>query len=194
MQTSTFLQTQIVWILIGLIIVGLIASVIFSTPKGKSFLYSTIMQIPVFGDLTKSYRLIKFARYMKLMVGAGLNYVETFRLMREIMEAPLYKEMSTHVLHGLEQGESIFSRMEDFTDILPRDVLVLLKVGEETATLKESLDNVVDMYSEELELKIRSISKVIEPIMIIFVGGIVGMIAISVFGIIGSVLDALPSI
>lgn len=83
--------------------------------------------------------------------------------------------------------------MEDYTDIIPRDVLVLLKVGEETATLKESLDNIVTMYTEDLEIQIRSMSKVIEPVMIVLVGGVIGMVAMSVFGIIGSVMDALPS-
>ncbi|USN57400.1 MAG: type II secretion system F family protein [Candidatus Peribacteria bacterium] len=83
--------------------------------------------------------------------------------------------------------------MEDYTDIIPRDVLVLLKVGEETATLKDSLDNIVTMYSEDLEIQIRSMSKVIEPVMIVVMGGVIGLVAVSIFGIIGNVMDALPS-
>ena len=83
--------------------------------------------------------------------------------------------------------------MSQYPHIIPADVLVLLKVGEETATLKESLQNIIEMYSEDLESKIGTISKVIEPVMIIFVGGVIGLVALSVFGIIGNVLDALPT-
>ncbi|USN57399.1 MAG: hypothetical protein H6766_02950 [Candidatus Peribacteria bacterium] len=56
------------------------------------------MELPVFGKITKNYQLIKFARYMKLMVASGLNYVDIFRLEKEIMSVPLYQEMTDHVL------------------------------------------------------------------------------------------------
>lgn len=193
MNFSTFLSHNLVRILISIALVILIGSLIISTPKGKDTMYSIVMELPVFGKITKNYQLIKFARYMKLMVASGLNYVDIFRLEKEIMSVPLYQEMAHHVLHGLQQGKTIFDGMEDYTDIIPRDVLVLLKVGEETATLKDSLDNIVTMYSEDLEIQIRSMSKVIEPVMIVVVGGVIGLVAISVFGIIGNVMDALPT-
>jgi type IV pilus assembly protein PilC len=59
--------------------------------------------------------------------------------------------------------------MKDYDDLIPSDVLVLLKVGEETATLKESLDNIVEMYEEELNNLINNVSKVIEPVLIVVV-------------------------
>lgn len=193
MGFSSFLQHNIWWIIVGVAIIVIATMIITSTPKGKHALYSTIMEIPVFGTITKNYQLIKFARYMKLMIASGLNYVDIFRLEKEIMTVPVYQEMAHHTLMGLQQGKTMFDGMEDYTDIIPRDVLVLLKVGEETATLEESLDNIVTMYAEDLEIQIRSMSKVIEPVMIVVVWWVVGLVALSVFGIIGSVMDALPS-
>jgi type IV pilus assembly protein PilC len=122
-----------------------------------------------------------------------LSYVEIFALQKEIMRLPQYQDMIDDVMEWLQRGESIFEHMQYHTEIIPQDVLVLLKVWEETATLKESLLNINEMYEEELQNTINNVSKLIEPILIVFVWGIIAMIALSVFGVIGNVLDALPA-
>lgn len=193
MSFSTFLQKNIIYIIIGVVIISLGFSAWFATPHGKNAIYSFIMEVPVIGTITKNYQLIKFSRYMKLMIASWLNYVDIFRLEKEIMTVPIYQRMAEHTLAGVQQGKTMFDGMEHYPDIMPRDVLVLLKVWEETATLDESLDNIVTMYTEDLEIQIRSMSKVIKPVMIVVVWWVIGLVALSVFGIIGSVMDALPN-
>jgi len=78
--------------------------------------------------------------------------------------------MIERVLIGLGKGETIYSTLQYETDLIPSDVSVMIKVGEETANLSNSLDNVLKMYEEDLNTIIMRSSKIIEPVMLIFVG------------------------
>lgn len=170
MSFSSFLSENAS--LLGVLVLALIVvgGLFLSTESGKRSFFSLLAGVPMIGKMTQHYQLIKFSRYTKLMLEAGLTYREVFVLQKDIMSQPHYQEMIDEVLAGLDKGESIFERMKDYDDLIPSDVLVLLKVGEETATLKESLDNIVEMYEEELNNLINNVSKVIEPVLIVVVG------------------------
>ena len=77
--------------------------------------------------------------------------------------------MIQNIIVGLNKGESIYAGIVPFSDIMPSDVAVMVKVGEETANLPGSLDNVLQMYEADLNVLINSLAKVIEPIMLIFI-------------------------
>jgi MSHA biogenesis protein MshG len=66
----------------------------------------------------------------------------------------------------------------------------LIKVGEETANLEKSMDNIIELYQEELDNSIKNFSKAIEPVILVFVGAIVMLIALGVFGLIFQVMDS----
>ncbi len=131
--------------------------------------------------MTNSYYLIKWARYLKLMNGSGMDYVETFRLLRDILQIPLYQQMIEDVLVDISMGKSLTEPMRKHDDIIPGNVIALIKVGEETANLEHSMENVIEIYQEELDNSIKNFSKAIEPIILVFVGGIVLVIAMGVF-------------
>ena len=122
-------------------------------------------------------------------MNAGMNYIQTFQLLRDILWIPAYTDMIERVLVGLGKWETIYNTLQYETDLLPSDVSVMIKVGEETASLSNSLDNVLKMYEEELNTIITRSSKVIEPVMLIFVGWIVVVIALGIFGLILQIME-----
>ena len=119
-----------------------------------------------------------------------MDYVETFRLLRDILQIPLYQQMIEDVLVDISMGKPLTEPMKKHDDIIPGNVIALIKVGEETANLEHSMDNVIEIYQEELDNSIKNFSKDIEPIILVFVGGIVLMIAMGVFGLIFSVMES----
>jgi len=126
---------------------------------------------------------------MKLMMSAGMNYIQTFQLLRDILGIAAYENMIERILVGLGKGETIYSTLQYETDLIPSDVSVMIKVGEETANLSNSLDNVLKMYEDDLNTIISQSSKIIEPVMLIFVGGIVVVIALGIFGLILQIME-----
>lgn len=161
-----------------------------ATEKGRKKMYKVLVKMPIVGNMTKSYYLIKWSRYMKLMIWSGMDYVDTFRLLRDVLRIPLYQSMIEQVLADITLGKSLYEPISEHSDIIPSNVAVLMKVWEETANLENAMQNIIDIYQEELDNSIKNFSKAIEPLILIFVWWIVLAIAIWVFMLIFAVMDS----
>lgn len=179
------------WVQILIIIfIGTISILIYSTTdNGKKHLSKIMLSTPLLWSMTKTYYLIKWVRYTKLMISAGLDYVQTFRLMKNVLNIPIYKEMIDNVIAGLQLGKSIFDTLQYETDLIYPNVAVMIKVGEETANLEEALGNIIAMYQEDLDQSITQFSKVLEPVILIFMGVMVAFVASGIFGVVFSVME-----
>jgi len=161
-----------------------------ATETGQKKLYKKMVRLPIVWNMTKSYYLIKWARYTKLMISSGMDYVETFRLLRDVLRIPLYQNMIEQVLADISLWKSLYEPISQHPDIIPANVSALIKVWEETANLENALQNVIDIHQEELDNSIKNFSKAIEPFILIFVWWIVLMIALWVFSLIFAVMDS----
>ena len=161
-----------------------------ATEKWKKKMYKWVLKVPIVWNMTKSYYLIKWARYMRLMISSGMDYVDTFRLLRDVLKIPLYQSMIEHVLADISLWKSLYEPLSEHTDIIPSNVAVLIKVWEETANLENAMKNVIDIHQEELDNSIKNFSKAIEPFILVFVWAIVLMIAVWVFSLIFAVMDS----
>lgn len=178
-------KTILVILATGLAVLGIYAT----TDQGKKQLSKLMMSLPLLGQMTKTYYLIKWARYMKLMIGAGLDYVQTFRLLRGVLAIPAYQEMIEKVMAGLQVGKTIYDSLKEETHLIYPNVSVMIKVGEETAHLEESMNNIIAMYQEELDTAITQFSKVLEPAILIVMGVLVALVASGIFGVVFSVME-----
>jgi type IV pilus assembly protein PilC len=186
---TLFFQNQRKLLLGILVGVSLVGWVFFSSDAGKKSRFQILLNIPLVGKMTKYFYLVRRCRYMKLLLNSGLSYVQTFKLLRDILGIPAYQDMISRVLDGLTKGDTIYNSLKDETNLIPADVSVMIKVGEETANLSNSLDNVLHMYESDLNNLISRLAKVIEPIMLIFVGGIIVVIALGIFGLILQIMQ-----
>lgn len=168
-------------IIVVFVIIVLLALMYLSTDRGKKWLFSAILSVPLIGKMTKQYYLVKRSRYTKLMLSSGLNYVETFQLLRDILGIPAYQSLIEGILIGVKNGKTISESIPSDSKLIPNNVRVLIKVGEETASLNQAFDNVLSMYQKELDTLIGRLSKVIEPIMLVVIGIIVVFVAMGVF-------------
>ena len=187
---SDFIVNYWKFILIFGILAILLVLAYSATEKGKKQMYKLLVKSPIIWNMSKSYYLIKWARYMKLMIWSGMDYVDTFRLLRDVLKIPLYQSMIEKVLADISLGKSLYEPISEHSDIIPSNVAVLIKVWEETANLENAMQNVIDIYQEELDNSIKNFSKAIEPFILIFVWGIVLMIALGVFSLIFAVMDS----
>ena len=161
----------------------------FSTDTWRKTWFNILLSIPFIGRMTRYYYLVRRCRYMKLMLISGMSYVDTFKTLRDVLNIPPYKSMIERILSGLQRWEKIYDSLKNESFLVPGNVSVLIKVWEETANLENSVDNVLKMYQEELNVTINWLSKVIEPIMLVLIWLIVVVIASWVFGLILQIME-----
>jgi type II secretory pathway component PulF len=161
----------------------------FSTETGKRSWFNILLSIPLIGKMTRYYYLVRRCRYMKLMLVSGMNYVETFKILRDVLWIPFYQDMIERILAWLQKWDTIYDSLKHESFLIPSNVAVLIKVGEETANLENAVWNVLSMYQEELNVTINRLAKVIEPIMLVFIWLIVVVIASWVFGLILQIME-----
>ncbi len=185
---SNFMKNNVAMILIVLGIICFSFSIVFSSEAGKKWGFAQLIKMPMIGKMTKYYYLIKFFRYMRIMQFAGMSYMTTFQLLRDIMSIGIYQDLLESMIAQIRRGETMYEVFLRYIDIIPTNASLLVKVGEETANLPEALGNIVEVYEEDLNNLLDNLSKVVEPILIVFVGAVVVLIAFSVFGIITTIL------
>jgi type IV pilus assembly protein PilC len=165
----------------------------FSTALGKQLLDKYIFHLPLIGKVTKFYDLVKFMRYMRLLLEAWMNFLEVFEFLQTIMTNESYKVMISDVIDSINRWETIGWTLEHYTEFIPKNVVALLKVWEETASFESALSNAITMYEAEFNKVLDGLSKVIEPVLIVFIWWIVAMVALSVFWVIGTLLESVQT-
>jgi type IV pilus assembly protein PilC len=188
MRLSDAMRHNLWSIMIGFGLFFFFCSIIMSSESGKAKAFRLLLQVPGFGILVRNYYIVKFMRYLKLLQQSWLNYIESLQLLDSIMGVGVYKEMIQAMIAHVQRGEQMYIGIQAYPHLIPTNASMLMKVGEETAQLPETLQNITDGYEEDLMTRIGSISKIIEPILIVFLWVVIVLIALSVFGIITTVL------
>jgi type IV pilus assembly protein PilC len=188
---TNFLSNYWWRMVVGLILVMAIIGLIVSTNQWKRWLYTSSFDLPIIGKVIQYYTLIKCLRYMKLLLYSGMHYTQVFKYLLTIMSNTAYTKPIEDVIEALQSWEGIAQTFQRYPNIVPKDVVTLLKVGEETASLPRSLDNAILIYEWEFQRIVEWLSKILEPLLIVFVWGIIAITALSVFGIIGTMLDSI---
>lgn len=149
------------------------------TPRGKRQFDSLVLKIPGVNNIIKKIAIARFARTFSALMGAGVAVLECLNVTARAVGNKLYEEALVEAALEVKNGRSLSSVIEGNT-LFPAIVGQMLAVGEETGQTDTVLVKVADFYEEEVDLAIESISSIIEPTMIVVMGGMVGLIAASV--------------
>lgn len=150
------------------------------TPTGKTkFQYATV-KMPIVGKIIRKIAVARFTRTFSALIGAGVAVLEALDITSRAVGNAAYEDSLKSAASRVKNGE-VFSKIIAEDEFLyPPIVSQMLAVGEETGQTDQVLIKVADFYEEEVDTAIASLSSIIEPIMIVFMGGMVGLIAASV--------------
>ena len=118
----------ILWVIICVVV---FLWLYFSTEKGKKVWFDLLLDMPLVWKMTRCYYLVRWCRYMNLMIKSGMNYIETFKTLRDVLGIPAYQEMIERVLWWLQKWTTIYDSLKDEKNLIPTNVSVLIKVWEE---------------------------------------------------------------
>lgn len=149
------------------------------TARGKKQFHTLLLKLPGIKTIIKKIAIARFARTFSALMGAGVAVLECLAVTSRAVGNVLYEEALKTAAVEVKNGKSLSSIIEQ-NPLFPAIVSQMLAVGEETGQTDTVLVKVADFYEEEVDLAIESISSVIEPAMIVLMGGMVGLIAASV--------------
>ncbi|MBP9667904.1 type II secretion system F family protein [Candidatus Saccharibacteria bacterium] len=176
---STFMTTY--WYIVlgglGLGIYGILYYI--KTPKGKYAFHSLLLRIPVVKNIVTKVAIARFARTFSALIGAGVAVLEALDVTAHAVGNSVYEKAILDAAEKVKNGATLSSIVEANT-LFPAIVPQMLSVGEETGQTDVVLVKVADFYEEEVDTAIDGLSSIIEPVMIVLMGGMVGLIAASV--------------
>lgn len=150
------------------------------TKKGRRQFHQLILKVPAISPIVKKVAVSRFARTFSALMGAGVAVLEALTVTSRAMGNVLYEEALIQAAEEVKNGKSLSSAIEARPELFPAIVSQMLSVGEETGQTDTVLVKVADFYEEEVDLAIDGVSSIIEPVMIVVMGGMVGLIAASV--------------
>ncbi len=171
-------------ILIPLIALGVVGGVFvnryISTPLGKKQYDLLKLNVPVFGLLNKKVAISRFCRTLGTLLSSGVPIMQALEIVGKASGNEIIALTVGKIRESIREGESIASPL-GASGMFPPMVTQMVAVGEETGNLDAMLSKISDFYDTEVEYLLSSLTSMLEPIMIVGMGGIVGFIVVSVF-------------
>lgn len=187
----TFLSNYGWIILVGFVLLVLFIIYYFTTKEGKKRYDELSLKAPIIGGFFKKIFLVRFAENVSTLISAGLSINNALKIARDTVGNHVYKNILTETEERVSEGERISSVLVKYPDYAPAFVVQMIQVGEETGTLDKNLMEIVTFYNKELKRAIETFTALLEPVLIIFLGIIVALLAISVieplYGAIGTI-------
>lgn len=151
-----------------------------NTKWGHKILDPLVLRIPLFGPLARKVAITRFTRTFATLNESGVPILEAMEVAKNTATNDVIKNAIMYTRDRIREGESLAAPMKR-TRVFPPIVTNLISVGEEAGNLEEILNKLSDYYDQEIDSTIRALASMIEPIMIIFIGAIVGTIVIALY-------------
>ncbi|RLD13948.1 MAG: type II secretion system F family protein [Caldiserica bacterium] len=168
-----------------LIIIFVVAMVIFykiltKIKFTKYWIDMGKMKIPIFGPVVSKTIIARFARTFATLITSGVPILQSLQIVRDTVGNDVIAKGINEVRNRVREGEGISSPMMR-TKVFPPMVTNMIAVGEETGAMDAMLEKVADAYEAEVDAAVAAMTSMLEPLLIVFMGGIVGFIVISLF-------------
>lgn len=171
------------WWAVLLILIG-IASFVYYYPKtkeGKQVTDAILLKVPVLGNFQKNIYMNRFAENLATLLSSGKPITEALEVTADLIGNNVYREIILQAGDGVVKGQKISDSLVNYPKYISPLFVQMVAVGESTGKISETLMNVVRFYKTEIETFVDSISDIIEPVLILGLAGMVGLLVAAVF-------------
>ncbi|MEZ4629202.1 MAG: type II secretion system F family protein [Deinococcales bacterium] len=182
MAISDFLRYQ--WWLLLLIIVGSVVSIgLFyrRTSQGRHIIDRLLLTLPVVGPLQQKAAIASFSNTFGLLLKSGVNVIESIDITKGTAGNIIVEDVLSEAKQAVQRGEPLSETLKEAPKVFPPLVSSMVAIGEETGALDTMLEKIASFYEREVDEAIESLTAALEPMMIVFLGGIVGFIVAGMF-------------
>ncbi|MFH0818798.1 MAG: type II secretion system F family protein [Patescibacteria group bacterium] len=177
---SNLMQNDGIYVIIGLAVIIISLYLLVHVKFIKPIWHFMILETPLVGRIAKIYNVARFNRNLYVLLKSGLTINESAETIINIVDNEVYKKALRDVLKEVEKGKSINSALTKHSNLFPAMVTRMINVGEKSGRLEEILLYLADFYEEEVDNVTKNISSIIEPLLLICIGLIIGFVGLSI--------------
>jgi type IV pilus assembly protein PilC len=152
----------------------------YGTPGGRRVVDAITLKLPILGSLMRKIAVARFCRTLSTLLASGVSILEALDITARTSGNAIIEEAILTTRKSIERGETIAQPLKD-TAVFPPMVVQMIGVGEATGALDTMLGKIADFYEEEVDVAVAGLLTLLEPIMIAFLGGVVGGIVIAMY-------------
>jgi len=177
---SHFLRSNFITGLIFLVLLAVGFRFYIRTEQGRLFLDKLLLKLPLIGELLRKSAISRFTRTLGTLISSGVSILEALDITAKTAGNKVIQNAIKKSVISIAEGETITQPLKE-TGVFPPMVTQMISVGEKTGGLDDMLNKIADFYEEEVDAAVSAITSIIEPVVIIFMGVIVGGILISMY-------------
>lgn len=177
---SEFAKSNFIFILIGIFLVIFIFKKIYNTEKGRMAIDRGLLKAPVFGILIRKVAVSKFTRTLSTMLQSGVPILEALQVVAKTAGNKVIEQSVFRVSDAIAEGRPIAEPLAE-SGVFPNMVVQMINVGESVGALDTMLEKIADFYDEEVDQAVENLTAMIEPFMMVFLGGMIGGLVVAMY-------------
>ena len=151
-----------------------------ATPKGREVFDSIIIQAPLFGNLVQKSAVARFTRTLSTLLSSGVGIMDALDIGSKTVGNHVIEKAILRARDAITEGKSLTVPLAK-EKYIPNMVTQMIAVGEQTGSLDQMLGRIADFYEDEVDIAVGALTTVIEPLLMVCLGGVVGFIVIAMY-------------
>lgn len=180
--------------LIALVVIGTVVgfTYMYRTPAGKKAVHRFLLQVPIIGPVLRKIAVARFTRTLGTLLQSGVPILDALEIVAKTAGNVIVSEAIMHARQKISEGKNMAEPLTE-TKVFPSMVVQMIAVGEQTGALDQMLNKIADFYEEEVDVAVAALTSLLEPLMMVLIGGMVGVVLIAmylpIFDLAGAIKD-----
>jgi len=163
-----------------IILIALAFKWVKSTEKGKTIIDKIALNLPIFGVLLRKVAVAKFTRTLSTMISSGVPIIDGLEITSKTSGNKIVEDAIQSVKKSISEGKTMAEPLQN-SGVFPGMVVQMVSVGEATGALDQMLSKIADFYDEEVDTAVSSLTSMLEPLLMVFLGGVIGGVVIAMY-------------
>ncbi len=189
---SDFMKGNIHWVILGIVVLAFAFKQYRNTKGGRKTTDNIALRLPIFGDLLKKTAVARFTRTLGTMLASGVPILDSLEIVAKTAGNVIIEEIIYEVRGSIAEGQTIAEPLSE-NDIFPGMVIQMISVGEATGALDTMLEKIADFYDKEVDAAVDALTSMLEPLLMLFLGGAIGGLVVAMYLPIFSMAGAVGS-
>jgi type IV pilus assembly protein PilC len=177
---SDLVKSNVIWLIIGMALLFYGVKKIYSTERGQLRIDALLLRAPVAGPLIRKVAVAKFTRTLSTMLQSGVPILEALEVVAKTAGNKVIEIAVNRTSDAIAEGRPIAEPLEE-TGVFPNMVVQMINVGESVGALDTMLEKIADFYDEEVDQAVENLTAMIEPFMMVFLGGMIGGLVVAMY-------------